>query len=84
MGVACGLLAGVVAIVWRGNPLLAVTVAVSMLAAMVTAALLGVLVPYFFRLVKIDPAIAAGPLVTTINDATAIGIYYAVALALIS
>jgi magnesium transporter len=51
---------------------------------MVTAALLGVLVPYFFRLVKIDPAIAAGPLVTTINDATAIGIYYAVALALIS
>jgi len=84
MGVACGLLAGVVAIVWRGNPLLAVTVAVSMLAAMVTAALLGVLVPYFFRLVKIDPAIAAGPLVTTINDATAIGIYYVVALALIS
>jgi len=84
MGVACGLLAGVMAIVWRGNPLLAVTVAVSMLAAMVTAALLGVLVPYFFRLVKIDPAIAAGPLVTTINDATAIGIYYVVALALIS
>jgi magnesium transporter len=84
MGVACGLLAGVVAIVWRGNPLLAVTVAVSMLAAMITAALLGVLVPYFFRLVNIDPAIAAGPLVTTINDATAIGIYYVVALALIS
>jgi magnesium transporter len=84
MGVACGLLAGVVAILWRGNPLLAVTVAVSMLAAMITAALLGVLVPYFFRLIKIDPAIAAGPLVTTINDTTAIGIYYVVALTLIA
>jgi magnesium transporter len=84
MGVACGLLAGVVAIVWRGNPLLAVTVAVSMLAAMTTAALLGVLVPWMFRLLHIDPAIAAGPLVTTINDTTAISIYYVVALFLIA
>ncbi len=84
MGVACGLLAGVVAIVWRGHPLLAVTVAVSMLAAMTTAALLGVLVPWMFRLMRIDPAIAAGPLVTTINDTTAISIYYVVALFLIS
>ena len=84
MGVACGLLAGVVAIIWHGNPLLAVTVAVSMLAAMMTAALLGVLVPWLFRLLRIDPAIAAGPLVTTINDTTAISIYYVVALALIS
>ena len=84
MGVACGLLAGVVAIVWRGNPLLAVTVAVSMMAAMMTAALLGVLVPYLFRSLSIDPAIAAGPLVTTINDSTAIGIYYVMAMVLIS
>jgi len=84
MGVACGLLAGAVAIVWRGHPLLAVTVAVSMLAAMTTAALLGVLVPWMFRLLRIDPAIAAGPLVTTINDTTAISIYYVVALLLIS
>ncbi len=37
-----------------------------------------------FRLLKIDPAIAAGPLVTTINDITAIGIYYLVALLLIT
>ena len=84
MGVACGVLAGVVAIIWRGNPLLAVTVAVSMMAAMITAALLGVLVPWLFRLLRIDPAIAAGPLVTTINDTSAIGIYYIVALTLIS
>ena len=67
-----------------GNPLLAVTVAVSMLAAMTTAALLGVLVPWMFRLLHIDPAIAAGPLVTTINDTTAISIYYVVALFLIA
>jgi magnesium transporter len=54
------------------------------MAAMTTAALLGVLVPWVFRLLRIDPAIAAGPLVTTINDTTAISIYYVVALLLIS
>jgi magnesium transporter len=80
MGVACGLLVAVVATLWHGDPLLSLTVALSMLMAMATAATLGVLVPFFFRLIKVDPAIAAGPLVTTINDTTAISIYYLTAL----
>jgi magnesium transporter len=84
MGAACGVLSGVVAIVWHGHPMLSITVAVSMVAAIVASALMGVLVPYLFRLIRIDPAIAAGPLVTTIDDIIAIGIYYLVALALIS
>jgi magnesium transporter len=84
MGLACGVLSGVVAIVWHGDPMLSVTVAVSMVAAIVASALMGVLVPYLFRLINIDPAIAAGPLVTTIDDIIAIGIYYVVALALIT
>jgi magnesium transporter len=84
MGIACGLLSGVVAIVWHGDPMLSVTVAVSMVVAIIASALMGVLVPYFFRLIRVDPAIAAGPLVTTIDDIIAIGIYYLVALLLIS
>jgi magnesium transporter len=84
MGLACGVLSGVVAIVWHGDVLLSATVTVSMIAAIIASALMGVLVPYFFRLIKIDPAIAAGPLVTTIDDIIAIGIYYLAALLLIS
>ena len=84
MGLACGALSGVVAIIWHGNPMLAVTVTVSMVAAIIASALMGVLVPYFFRLIKVDPAIAAGPLVTTIDDIIAIGISYLVALLLIT
>jgi Mg/Co/Ni transporter MgtE len=42
------------------------------------------LVPYFFRLIKIDPAIAAGPRVTTIDDIIAVGIHCIVAFALIT
>lgn len=84
MGLACGALSGLVSHVWHGDPRLSLTVAVSMVVAIVASAVLGVLVPFFFRLVRIDPAIAAGPAVTTIDDIVAIGIYYLVALLLIS
>jgi magnesium transporter len=84
MGAACGALSAVVAQVWHGNPRLAATVGISMAVAIVASAILGVLVPFFFRLVRIDPAIAAGPAVTTIDDIVAIGIYYVVAILLIT
>lgn len=84
MGLACGLLSGVVSQLWHGDPRLSLTVAISMFVAIIASAVLGVLVPFFFRLVKIDPAIAAGPAVTTIDDIVAIGIYYVVALLLMT
>ncbi len=84
MGLACGLLSGLVVQVWYGIPRLSATVGISMTVAIVASAILGVLVPFFFRLVKIDPAIAAGPAVTTIDDIVAIGIYYVVAILLIT
>ena len=84
MGLACGVLSGAVSMVWHGDLRLSLTVGISMFVAIIASAILGVLVPYFFRLVKIDPAIAAGPAVTTIDDIVAIGIYYVVAILLIT
>ena len=84
MGLACGALSGLVSQVWHGDIMLSLTVAISMFVAIIASAILGVLVPFFFRLVKIDPAIAAGPAVTTIDDIVAIGIYYVVAILLIT
>ena len=78
IGVACGLIAGAVALLWQGDAILGVTVAI------IASALLGVLVPYLFRAIKIDPAVAAGPTVTTVNDIVAIGIYYLVALSIVT
>ena len=43
--------------------------------AMITAAALGVLAPALLKKLDIDPAIAAGPFVTTLNDITGILIY---------
>ncbi len=84
MGLACAVLSGVVSQLWHGDLRLSATVAISMFVAIIASAILGVLVPFFFRLVNIDPAIAAGPAVTTIDDIVAIGIYYLVAILLIT
>lgn len=50
-------------------------VGVSLLLAMLISSLIGVLTPMFFHKIKIDPAVASGPLITTINDLVAVVTY---------
>ena len=51
-------------------------VGVSLVGAMVVSSLVGTLTPFFFKKVGVDPAVASGPLITTINDLVAIVVYY--------
>ena len=37
---------------------------------------MGTLIPLFFKKINIDPAVASGPLITTINDLVAVVAYY--------
>ena len=46
------------------------------MAAMVISSLVGTLVPMLFHKIKIDPAVASGPLITTVNDLVAVIEYY--------
>jgi magnesium transporter len=63
----------------QGNPYLGLVVGVSMLATMSVAVLLGTLVPILCDMIKIGPAITAGPFVTTIKDVTGLLIYFLIA-----
>ena len=51
-------------------------VGVSLVGALVVSSLVGTLTPIFFKKVGVDPAVASGPLITTINDLVAIVVYY--------
>lgn len=51
----------------------------SLLVAMTFASLVGSIVPIALSKLKIDPAVASGPFITTINDILAIVIYYGLA-----
>ena len=54
-------------------------VAAALLVAMVISSLVGTVVPMFFNKIKVDPAVASGPLITTVNDLVAVITYYGLA-----
>jgi magnesium transporter len=58
---------------------LGVTVAFGVFCASLTAASLGAYLPFFFVRCRIDPAVAAGPIVTAINDVLSTLIFFLVA-----
>ena len=48
----------------------------SLLLAMLISSAVGTCIPLFFKKIHIDPAVASGPLITTINDLVAVISYY--------
>lgn len=55
---------------------LALTVAVALFAVIIVAALVGTFVPLLLNRYNIDPALATGPFITTLNDITGLMIYF--------
>ena len=67
-GLAFGLLMSIIAGLWFGVPMLAVVIGAAMLMTLVAAALGGIVIPMVLERLKIDPALASGPFVTTVTD----------------
>lgn len=59
--------------------LIAACVGASLIVAMVISSLVGTVIPIFFKKIKVDPAVASGPLITTVNDLVAVVVYYGLA-----
>ncbi len=78
-GVVIGVLLGLLAFAWKGNVGLGVVAGTAMLLSMTTAVMAGVLVPISLRALRLDPALAAGVLVTTLTDA--LGFFFFLGLA---
>ena len=62
---------------------LSITVSVSLLAVIIFAAFFGTFVPLVLNKYKIDPALATGPFITTINDIFGLLIYFFIGLAIL-
>ncbi|WP_295156104.1 magnesium transporter [uncultured Ruminococcus sp.] len=48
----------------------------SLMIAMIISSAVGTVIPLFFKKIKVDPAVASGPLITTVNDLVAVVTYY--------
>ncbi|MBQ7373610.1 MAG: magnesium transporter [Clostridia bacterium] len=57
-------------------------IGISLIATTVIASLVGTLVPMFFKKIGVDPAVASGPLITTLNDLISVFTYYGLSLLL--
>ena len=51
----------------------------ALLIAMTISSMVGTAVPMFFKKIHVDPAVASGPLITTVNDLIAVVTYYGMA-----
>ena len=61
---------------------LAIAFGIAMFSAIMISTSLGLSLPFLFRHIGLDPAISAGPLVTTANDSISVAIYLLLALIL--
>ncbi|MBO0994558.1 magnesium transporter [Bacillus sp. SD088] len=83
-GALCGILVSLVIFVWKHDLVLGLLVGFSILASLLVATIGGSLVPLIMHKLKIDPAVASGPFITTMNDITSILIYFGLATMLMS
>lgn len=67
-GLVLGLLLGMVAFLWKGNPFLGLVVGGALAANTLVAVTLGGLLPLLLKRLKMDPALVSSPLLTTVTD----------------
>ncbi|BCW98244.1 MAG: magnesium transporter MgtE [Armatimonadota bacterium] len=78
MGVIMGLAVSAVGL-HRGGPDVAVTVGLSMVCIVLAGSLVGTILPFLLTRLRLDPATASAPLVTTMADITGVMIYFSIA-----
>ena len=69
--------------VWQYAFTISGCIAFSLFVAMIIASLVGTTIPMLLHKIGIDPAVASGPMITTVNDLIATMVYYGLALLLL-
>ncbi|AST90358.1 magnesium transporter [Sutcliffiella cohnii] len=83
IGITCGILIAIIAWVWLPDPMFGVVVGISLLCTLIIGTLAGTIIPLILYKLNVDPAIASGPLITTLNDIISLFIYFGIATALL-
>jgi magnesium transporter len=76
--------AGFVLGFWRGGPEVGLVISLTMLILLFLANIVGILLPFVLVRLKLDPAVASNPLITTLADSMGLLIYFSVATAVLS
>ena len=64
---------------WRGGPEIALVVALTMQIVVIIGSLIGMSLPFLLSKLKMDPAAASAPLITSIADIIGVLVYFSIA-----
>lgn len=78
-GLALGVMVGLIAWLWKGNPILGLVIGLAMLGNLIVAACAGVIVPMILKWLHVDPALASGVFVTTATDVLGFSLFLGLA-----
>jgi len=82
-GVVLGMLIALIALAWKGSPILGLVIGLSTFLNLIAAGFAGVVVPMGMSIIKLDPALASPVLVSTLTDTLGYLIYLTIATALL-
>lgn len=84
MGVACAVVVVAIVYFWKGELVMGLLVGGAILCSIFVATLAGSFIPLLMHRLGIDPAVASGPFITTLNDVTSLMIYLGLATVFLS
>jgi magnesium transporter len=84
VGIVMGLLVAVRVWMMDPDPLMVITVGCTMTVVVISAILLGGMLPLFLKKIGLDPALMSSPLITTVTDSLTLLIYFEIARRLLS
>lgn len=83
IGTICGIVVGLVAYLWKADPRVGTALACSLSITIIISAIIGLILPLLFKKLKIDPAMASGPLVLAICDIQTLVVYFCLSSAIL-
>ncbi|WP_303967700.1 magnesium transporter [Sporosarcina ureae] len=83
-GVICAIFVVLLIFIWKHELVIALLVGAAMLVSIFVATISGSFIPLFMHKLKVDPAVASGPFITTLNDVISVVIYLGLATVFLS
>ena len=74
-GIINGVILGLIVTFWLDSLRLGLAVGIVLVLIIIQAGVFGTIIPFTLKRFGIDPAIATGPFITTINDVLGLGVY---------
>lgn len=84
IGTVCGLAVAGISYLWQGSGYLGFVVGLSLFLTLLIGTMTGTLIPLVLHRFRIDPAVASGPLITTLNDLFSLSVYFGLATLFLS